>query len=82
MAATFRTPNRRPGGPGDNINLGSPSLIPRAQQGTPTGTATSEVGTSMSGTSDSRKRQSKKDEVVPLQSYLSYVQGNSSKTRK
>ena len=63
MAATFRTPNRRPGGPGDNINHGSPSLIPRAQQGTPTGT-TSEVGTSMSGTSDSRKRQSKKDEVA------------------
>jgi len=71
MAATFRTPNRRPGGPGDNVNLGSPSLIPRAQPGTPTGATASEVGTSMSGTSDSRKRQSKKDEVLSDQSCLS-----------
>jgi hypothetical protein len=66
MAATFRTPGRRAGGAGDNVNLGSPSLLPRAQHGTPatpTGTATSEVGTNISSTSDSRKRQSKKDEV-------------------
>ena len=65
MAATFRTPGRRPGGAGDTVNLGSPSLIPRVQHGTPgtpTGTS-SEVGTSISATSDSRKRQSKKDEV-------------------
>lgn len=65
MAATFRTPGRRPGQPAETVNLGSPSLIPRVQHGTPgtpTGTG-SEVGTSVSGTTDSRKRQSKKDEV-------------------
>jgi hypothetical protein len=65
MAASFRTPTgRRTGGATDTVNLGSPSLIPRVQHGpgTPTGSS-SEVGTSMSGTTDSRKRQSKKDEV-------------------
>jgi hypothetical protein len=69
MAATFRTPTgRRPGTGADTMNLGSPSMIPRVQHGTPgtpTGTS-SEVGTTMSGTTtDSRKRQSKKDEVPP-----------------
>lgn len=71
-AATFRTPGRRQGG--DTLNMGSPSLIPtaRAHQhgtpGTPTtphGTSSSEVGTNVSVSSDSRKRQSKKDEVHP-----------------
>jgi len=76
MAATFRTPGRRQGG--EAINIGSPSLIPtRATQhhhstpGTPTtphGTSSSEVGTNVS--SDSRKRQSKKDEVFPLPNLL------------
>ena len=68
MAATFRTPGRRPGV--EPMNLGSPaSMIPRAQPhgtpGTPTTgtTSASEVGTNLSVSSDSRKRQSKKDEV-------------------
>ena len=71
MAAAFRTPGRRQGG--DTVNIGSPSLIPtRAQQGTPSapttphGTSSSEVGTNLSVSSDSRKRQSKKDEVALL----------------
>jgi len=64
MAATFRTPTRRPG---DTSNVASPaSMIPRAQHGgtgTPTGPSASEIGSSVSGTTDSRKRQTKKDEV-------------------
>ena len=70
MAATFRTPGRRQGG--ETLNIGSPSLIPtRAPHGTPGtpttphGASTSEVGTNVSVSSDSRKRQSKKDEVPP-----------------
>jgi hypothetical protein len=72
MAATFRTPGRRPAGQAETMNLGSPSLIPRAHHhgtpGTPTGTSTSEVNSTISGTTDSRKRQSKKDEVLTHQS--------------
>jgi len=71
MAATFRTPGRRQGG--ETLNTGSPSLIPtRATHSTP-GTPTthhhgtsSDLGTNVSVSSDSRKRQSKKDEVLFL----------------
>jgi hypothetical protein len=84
MAATFRTPTRRPG---DTSNVASPaSLIPRAQHGgagTPTGPSTaSEIGSSVSGTTDSRKRQSKKDEVsFPGDKSLLTLQGNPSEIR-
>lgn len=66
MAATFRTPGRRGGVPSDALSVGSsPSMIPRVQHGpgTPTG-ATSEHGSNVSGQTDSRKRQSRKDEVL------------------
>src|SRR5271155_5804130 len=85
MAATFRTPGRRPGGAADSLNINSsPSMIPRAQggPGTPTGiSASSDIGSSVSGTTDSRKRQSKKDEVSDL--LLTFVDypGNSSEIR-
>jgi hypothetical protein len=83
MAATFRTPGRRPGPTADTTSHGSPSMIPRAHQHhgrpeTPTGIAsTSETGTNTSGASDSRKRQSKKDEVSNSTG-LGLMQGNSS----
>lgn len=81
MAATFRTPGRRT--PADGMNAPSPSMIPRAYPGgapgTPTGT--SEIGSAISGTTDSRKRQSKKDEVTYFPS-IALTKGNSSKTGK
>lgn len=66
MAATFRTPGRKT--PADAaLDTHSPSLIPRAHHhggsATPTG-AGSELSSAVSGTTDSRKRQSKKDEVT------------------
>ena len=68
MAATFRTPGRRTPADTHTHNVASPSLIPRAPQAgpsTPTG-ATSDIASAVSGTTDSRKRQTKKDEVTPL----------------
>src|SRR5579859_3007654 len=72
MAATFRTPGRRHAAPtaAESFNTSSPSMIPRAQPGTPTQVTGSEVGSNLSvPTTDSRKRQSKKDEVFPMHGY-------------
>jgi hypothetical protein len=59
MAATFRTPGRR----GEPARTESPSMIPRAQPGTPTTVSFNDTTSTISNTTDSRKRQTKKDEV-------------------